>query len=188
MAIPAIPALGKGLLAALKASKLMKAVNAGATLSNAARAAKAAGGSAARFAGDKGAALGSRFANQFQNLSAKEAAMLFGPDVVFGGIAGVITPGDLGDKAMAGLGSAAGGVVGGAAGRSLLKPGKPIGIGGYAADMIGSAGGDMVGYEAANAGIRARHGGLTPAELEALEYEEQMKQQAIQNYLATGRY
>ena len=53
----------------------------------------------------------------------------------------MMSEGDLAEKALIGLGSAAGGV----AGRSLLKPGSPIGDAGYVAeaDFIGSTAGGM---------------------------------------------
>ena len=188
MAFQFIPLGIKAGIAALRGSKLLSAVRGGAAMTNVANATKTAASTATRFAGEKGAALGTRLAGQFKDLSAKEAMFLFGPDVVMGGAAGAMTPGDLGDKAMVGLGSAAGGVVGGVAGRSFIKPGSPIGIGGYAADMVGSTAGDMAGYEGANAAVRARNGGMTPAEAEMMAYEEEIRQQAVAEFLNQGRY
>ena len=43
-------------------------------------------------------------------------AMNFGPDAFFGVLAGAMTPGDLGDKLIAGTSTAAGGALGGVAG------------------------------------------------------------------------
>ena len=97
-----------------------------------------------------------------------------------------MTEGDLADKALVGLGPAGGGLIGGVAGRSLVKPGRPIGALGYAADFVGSTGGDMLGYEAANAAVRARNGGLTPAEQEMIAYEEELRQQAVADFLRNG--
>lgn len=75
------------------------------------------------------------------------------------------------------------------AGRGLVKPGKPIGALSYAADFVGSTGGDMVGYEGANAAVRARNGGLTPAEQEMMAYEEEVRQQAVLDFLrGSGSY
>jgi hypothetical protein len=51
-----------------------------------------------------------------------------------------MSEGDLADKALIGLGSAAG-----VEGRSLLKPGSPIGVAGYVADFVGSTAGDIAG-------------------------------------------
>ena len=187
MAIPGISAvisIGKGALAALRGSRALGAMKTGARL--AAGSGKTAAKSVGRFAGDKGAAAGKRFASQFQGLTREQAVALFGPDIVMGAAAGAMTPGDLGDKALVGIASAGGGVIGGAAGRSIMKPGKPIGAMGYAADFIGSAGGDLVGYEGANAVVRARNNGLTPAEQEMLAYEEQVRQQAVEEFLRGG--
>lgn len=188
MAFQFIPAGVKAGIAALKGSKLLSALKGGAAMTNAAKATKSAASAAQRFAGEKGAALGTRLAGQFKDLSPKEAMILFGPDILMGGAAGAMTPGDLGDKALVGIGSAAGGVVGGVGGRALVKPGRPIGAMGYAADFIGSTGGDMVGYEGANALVRARNGGLTPAEQQMLDYEEQIRQQAVEEFLRGGGY
>ena len=178
--------LGKALLAALRGSKVVKAARAGASLKKVAGAGKTAAKSVGRFAGDKGTAMGKRIAAQYKDLTPKEAMLLFGPDLAMGAAAGVMTPGDLGDKALVGLGSAGGGVVGGAAGRSFVKPGKPIGIAGYAADFAGSTAGDMAGYEGANAIVRARNNGLTPAEQQMLDYEEEVRQQAVLDFLRGG--
>ena len=78
-----------------------------------------------RFAGGKLAALGSRFMNSGavpKTLS--QAADRFGLDVLMGGVYGAMTPGDLGDKLIAGSTSAVGGAVGawhcGVLGRPLL--------------------------------------------------------------------
>ena len=143
-------------------------------------------GSVSRVAGPKLAATGTRLASQFKGLTPKEAALLFGPDVASGVIAGAATPGDVLDKVTVCTGATVGGVVGGAAGRSLIRPGKPIGALGYLTDMAGSTAGDMAGYRAAEGVVRARNGGLTPAEVEAIQYDEQLRQQAIIDYL-TGR-
>lgn len=187
MALQGIPAainIGRAALTALRGSKYLKAAQTGAKL--AARSGKTAAKSVGRFAGDKGAAAGKRIAAQYKDLTPKEAMILFGPDILMGGAAGAMTEGDLADKALVGLGSAGGGVVGGAAGRSFVKPGKPIGAMAYAADFIGSSGGDMVGYEGANAVVRARNNGLTPAEQQMLDYEEEVRQQAVLDFLRGG--
>ena len=111
-------------------------------------------GSVSRFAGPKLAATGTRLASQFKGLTPKEAALLFGPDVASGVIAGAATPGDVLDKVTVCTGATVGGVVGGAAGRSLIRPGKPIGALGYLTNMAGSTAGDMAGYRAAEGVVR----------------------------------
>ena len=180
--------IGRAIMAALKGSKFLNAAKAGATLQKAAGAGKTAANTVGRFAGDKGVAMGKRIAAQYKEMTPQEAMFLFGPDLAMGAAAGAMTEGDLADKALVGLGSAGGGVLGGAAGRSFVKPGSPIGIGGYAADFVGSSVGDMAGYEGANAVVRARNNGVTPAEQEMLAYEEQIRQQAVEEFLRGGGY
>ena len=46
----------------------------------------------------------------------------------------------------------------------------------------------MAGYEGANAVVRARNGDLTPAESEMLAYEEEVRQQAVLDFLRGGGY
>jgi len=71
-----------------------------------------------------------------------ELAARFAPDVLFGGLEAVMTPGDAVDKAVAGLSSAAGGSLGGIALSRLAGKNQAVGFG---LDMLGSIGGDMVG-------------------------------------------
>ena len=117
MAIGAV-ATGVSLLsklkAALAASKTVGAMKAAGTMAakGAGTAAKTTAGSVSRFAGPKLAATGNRIASQVQGLTMKEKVALFGPDVLGGVAAAAFTPGDLGDKAIVGLGSAAGGAAG----------------------------------------------------------------------------
>ena len=63
-------------------------------------------------------------------------------DLFFGGVEAVMTPGDIGDKAIAGLGSAVGGGLGGLA---LSRLGGQNPSLGFMLDMAGSIGGDMAG-------------------------------------------
>jgi len=91
-----------------------------------------------KMAGQALNALKSLFANQ----SAGEIALRLAPDVGFGVLEGVMTPGDLADKLIAGASSGLGGASGG------LLLGK---LGGnnpmltQALDMAGSIGGDFAG-------------------------------------------
>ena len=109
---------GAALLAKLKTalatSKTISAMKAAGTMAakGAGTAAKTTAGSVSRFAGPKLAATGNRIASQVQGLTMKEKVALFGPDVLGGVAAAAFTPGDLGDKAIVGLGSAAGGAAG----------------------------------------------------------------------------
>lgn len=65
------------------------------------------------------------------------------PDIMFGGLAAATTPGDIGDKLIAGSASAVGGGLGGIA---LGRAGQRFGdTAGFMADMAGSIGGDYAG-------------------------------------------
>ena len=64
------------------------------------------------------------------------------PDIFFGGVEGVMTPGDIGDKLIAGTSTAVGGSMGGLA---LGRLGGQNQLAGFLLDMGGSFGGDMGG-------------------------------------------
>ena len=64
------------------------------------------------------------------------------PDIFFGGVEGVMTPGDIGDKLIAGTSTAVGGSMGGLA---LGRLGGKNQLAGFLLDMGGSFGGDMGG-------------------------------------------
>ena len=119
-------------------------------------------------------------------MSGQDLAFAVGPDVLFGGIAAATTEGDIVDKALAGAGSAAGGVVGGLGLRGALGPKSGLGIMGT--ELIGGMVGDQVGYGAANKLIAAKNGGQTPAEqrmmAEQQQYEEQLRSQMYDQFLA----
>ena len=53
--------------------------------------------------------------NLFKGMSKADIAMRLAPDAMFGVLEGTMTPGDLGDKVIAGAGSALGGGLGGLA-------------------------------------------------------------------------
>ena len=77
--------------------------------------------------------------------STGEIALRVVPDVGFGIMAGMQTPGDLGDKLIAGGTQAAGGILGGvAAGGAVRKMGGGTALQGLA-DMGGSVAGDFAG-------------------------------------------
>ena len=98
-----------------------------------------------------------------------EVAMRVAPDLFFGGMAGLNTPGDLGDKLIAGTTQAAGGVLGGVGGAGLArKVGLPQGAE-FFADMAGSVVGDYGGMYTGDALMRAKGGGMTPYERLAAE-------------------
>ena len=76
-----------------------------------------------------------------------ELAARLAPDVLFAGIEAALTPGDLADKAIAGLSSGVGGATGGLL---LGKLGRGNQIGNILFDSAGSIGGDMIGRMAGN--------------------------------------
>ena len=124
---------------------------------------------AARFAGSKlntvarGLTSPGGFAkNLGVPLSKGDIATMVAPDLLFGGMAAATTEGDLVDKALAGTGAAAGGIVGGLGLRGVLGPKSGVGI--IGTELVGGMVGDQVGYGIADNIIRAKHGGMTPAE------------------------
>ena len=114
-------------------------------------------------------------------MSNEERMMMVAPDLLFGGMAAVMTPGDLGDKAIAGLGSAAGGIAGGVGLRGVLGPKTQLGV--LGTEMIGGIGGDMVGMGVADSLIRAKHGGMTPMEQQYAGQDEAYRKQIIDEFL-----
>lgn len=121
------------------------------------------------------------------------------PDVGFGVLAGVQTPGDLGDKLIAGGAQAAGGVLGGITtggavksvlGRTKMNPKYVSGVSDLA-DMIGSYGGDFAGMMVGDNIQRGKDilmggQGFTPYERMSIEeqerYAELLKQQILAQY------
>ena len=95
-------------------------------------------------------------------MNREELMMTVAPDLMFGGLTALTTEGDLVDKAIAGVGSAAGGIGGGLGARGVLGPKSNLGI--LSAEMMGGIGGDMVGMNVANSLLRLKNGGATPAE------------------------
>ena len=76
-----------------------------------------------------------------KDIKPAELGVRVGMDALGGLMAAAYTPGDLGDKLIAGTATTLGGATGGLA---LGRLGGP-GIGGTALDFVGSVGGDMVG-------------------------------------------
>ena len=77
-----------------------------------------------------------------QFMSKGDLAMRLAPDIMFGGLEALMTPGDLVDKGLAGAGSAVGGSLGGLALGKLGKGNQALST---VLDMAGSIGGDMGG-------------------------------------------
>ena len=190
----ALPALGKigatlgGALTALRTGAMAgKAAKAG---MGAYKALKGAGvpKGVARFAGDKINKVGrSLSAEGFKKnlgipMSKTDLAMTVAPDLLFGGLAAATTEGDIVDKTLAGVGSAAGGIAGGLGARGVLGPKSNLGV--LGTEMIGGMVGDQVGYGIADSLIRAKHGGMTPAEQSQMQQEELYRQQMYDQFMA----
>ena len=111
------------------------------------------------------------------------------PDAMFGGLAALQTPGDIGDKLIAGTTSALGGGLGGIA---LSRGASRLGINGmgnYMADMAGSIGGDVVGMGIGDNLMRGKDmiaggAGQTPYERMSAEQQAQFANQIRQQTLA----
>ena len=186
MALPAalIPAAGWA------ATKLGGALTAAKGLMGFGTAAKAAGGvgAATRMAGD--AMFRSGIGNAiFGQMGKGEIMGRLAPDVMFGGMAALQTPGDIGDKLIAGGTSALGGGLGGIA---LSRGASRLGINGmgnYMADMAGSIGGDVVGMGIGDTLMRGKDAigggpGQTPYERMSAEQQKQFAAQIRQQTLS----
>ena len=113
-------------------------------------------------------------------------AVNFGFDAGFGVLQGINTPGDLGDKIIAGTTAGVGGALGGIGAVGMLGKHKNntalrmLGEfgGGYAGDMAGQVVGDTM--------LRAKGGGTTPWEKVQQsadqEYRQQLEQQILAQY------
>ena len=163
MAFPLIPAAVAGLAKLGIGAKLASALGAAKGLVGLGGAAKAAGGvgsamkAGAMLPGVLGST-GTRMAGQgltnaafkgglgkaiFGEMGKGQIAARLAPDAIFGGLAALQTPGDIGDKLIAGSASALGGGLGGIAlGRAASRFGDGASL---AADFAGSIGGDMLG-------------------------------------------
>ena len=134
-----------------------------------------------------------------------DKAMRFGPDLAFGGLAALQTPGDLGDKAIAFGSAAGGGLLGGLGsagavrhfGKKMSPDALQAAMG--AADMFGSIGGDMLAMPIGDTVARGKDlimggKGETAWERMGSAQQEQMRQEMEQSILAQygaipgGRY
>ena len=124
----------------------------------------------------------------FGDMTKSQIAMRLAPDAAFGVLGGVMTPGDLGDKLIAGGTQAIGGGIGGlAVGRGLGKIGagetvQTIG------DFIGSYGGDFAGMAVGDSMMRGKDrlfggSGQTPYEKMSEEQQKQLVAQIRQQTL-----
>lgn len=114
----------------------------------------------------------------------QDLGMALAPDLMFGGLTALMTPGDLADKAIAGAGTAVGGAAGGIAARGVFGPKSGLGI--LAAELGGGIAGDTVGMGVTDTILRAKGGGMTPYEKQAAgankEYEQQLRAQIMAEY------
>lgn len=120
-----------------------------------------------------------------------EIAMRLVPDIGFGILAGAQTPGDLGDKLIAGGASALGGSIGGIATAGALKgirmPGAVQNLGDLAGSFAGDYAGMMVGDTIQRGKDRLMGGqGQTAWERmgaqQQAQYAQQLEQQILSQY------
>ena len=125
----------------------------------------------------------------FGNMKGGEIAQRLGFDAVFGGMAAFQTPGDLGDKLIAGGSTfVGGGLTGLAAGGAVRRMGGPQWLEGTA-DMVGSFGGDYLGMMAGDTVQRGKDRlmggeGLTAWERMGADQQAQYAQELEQQILA----
>ena len=135
-----------------------------------------------RFAGDLLQKFGGRIGKNLDMKNAMDWGIAIGPDVMFGGLAAAMTPGDLADKAIAGAGSAIGGAGGGLLLRGAVGPKNDLAKIGL--EMAGGIGGDMAGMSAADAIMRVKGGGTTPWEKMSMEQEELLRKQVYEQIMS----
>ena len=198
--LAAIPFLGKAIAGAKGLVGLGGAVKAAGGVGSAMKAGSmipgVIGSAGSRMAGGKlASALGGLGKTSFmQNASAlmpKTAAewgMRIAPDAIFGTLAGAMTPGDLGDKMIAGTAATAGGALGGLALRGAVGGIAPRVMNNAVADitseMVGGIGGDMMAQGVADGILRVKGGGTTPYEKMAADQQRELEQRILQQYLS----
>jgi hypothetical protein len=188
MAFPALAAI-PALLAKLGAAAKVTGAAVGTKAALGAKAA-AVGAGAVKGAGIRGAiGSGGRMAGQalsglwkHSGTTNIERTLRLGPDLVFGGMAAANTPGDFGDKLIAG-GTQAIGSIGLGLGASKLPGVRGTQLEGLA-DMTGSIAGDFGGMYLGDALLRAKGGGTTPWEKVQMEGNEQMRRELEQQIMA----
>ena len=117
-------------------------------------------------------------------VTAGNVAANFAPDAVFGVMQGAMTPGDLGDKIIAGGSTAIGGALGGVGAVSALGKFGQQGGGRMLAEFGGGMLGDMVGQSAGDVVLRAKGGGTTPWEKVQQQGDQEYRQQLEREVLA----
>ena len=119
--------------------------------------------------------------------TARNLAENFGLDAVFGVMAGMNTPGDLGDKLIAGTTVGTSGALGGMLGTSAvgaLRGGRmPTGFGRQMTEVGGSIVGDEAGFALSEGLQRLKGGGQTGYERMAADGDQQYRQQLEEEFM-----
>ncbi len=196
MAIPLIPAaaagiaklgLGAKLASAFGAAKGLMAGKAATQLAIPGLTTAAKGG-----LGSLGSRMaGSTFLTNAAALMPKTAAewgMRVAPDAIFGTMAGAMTPGDFGDKLIAGTAATAGGALGGLGLRGAIGGVAPKVMNNAVVDitseMVGGIGGDIAAQGVADSILRVKGGGTTPYEKMANDQQRELEKRILQQYLS----
>ena len=120
--------------------------------------------------------------------TAAEWGMRAVPDAIFGTLAGAMTPGDLGDKMIAGTAATAGGVLGGLGLRAAVGGVAPgvmkNAVADITSEMVGGIGGDMMAQGVADGILRVKGRGTTPYEKMAADQQRELEQRLLQQYLS----
>jgi len=171
-------------------SALLNAIRMGSKMAGPAmsikRALPAAGAAGKTFAGANAARPAAQRLMQWAKSPAgMEALALYGPDALNTVAIAANTPGDLGDKLIAGVGTGGSMALGGYGARKLLK-----GRGGFGGALVGDMVGGEVGYHGGNAVsdalLRAKGGGTTPYEKLDADYRRQLEQQILAQHGLAG--
>ena len=117
-------------------------------------------------------------------VTAGNLARNFGFDAALGLYQGAMTPGDLGDKLIAGVGTGVGGAVGGIGLVSGLGKYKNNDLARMGAELTGNLVGDMGGQIVSDGILRAKGGGTTPWEKLQQEGDQQYRQEIERQMLA----
>lgn len=133
----------------------------------------------------------SKFATNAASLMPKTGAdwaMRVAPDAIFGTMAGAMTPGDFGDKLIAGTTATAGGALGGLALRGAVGGVAPgimkNAVADITTEMVGGIGGDIAAQGVADSIMRIKGGGTTPYEKMAAQQQRELEQQILSRYLS----
>jgi hypothetical protein len=142
------------------------------------------GVAARKFAGDALAKSG-KFILDNAGANKTEVAMRIAPDLFGGVMAAGFTPGDLGDKLIAGGTQAAGGMIGGiGAGGLARKMGANSGVQ-TMVDFGGSVAGDFAGMAVGDSMMRMKGGGTSPWEKIQQSNNQEMRSELEREILAT---